>query len=291
MGDIITAAAYNNGKEGERGEEGEIMLPEATALTNSIEEFILHDCANSLPGEGPIFGAPLVGFASAADPLFDEFTREEIIGHVFRRPREWLADAVTVIAYFLPFREHLRRSNYGGDLPSDEWLHGRFRGEEFNQQVRRFLVSSLQNLGGKALAPALEKELVVDYAALTSNWSERHVAYAAGLGTFGLNRGLITEKGLAGRFGSIITNLAFPATSRLYDKIFQYCPYLMEGTCGVCIERCPAGAITQRGKDKAACYQYMFIEDHLRQRREQFGYEHSICGKCQVGVPCEGGIP
>lgn len=35
-------------------------------------------------------------------------------------------------------------------------------------------------------------------ASFTSVWSERHVAYVCGLGTFGLSRGLITEKGQCG---------------------------------------------------------------------------------------------
>jgi epoxyqueuosine reductase len=40
-----------------------------------------------------------------------------------------------------------------------------------------------------------------------SSWSERHAAYAAGLGTFGLCDGLITARGKAVRFGSIISKL------------------------------------------------------------------------------------
>jgi len=35
-----------------------------------------------------------------------------------------------------------------------------------------------------------------------SSWSERHAAYAAGLGTFSLNDALITPKGIAHRLGS-----------------------------------------------------------------------------------------
>ena len=42
-----------------------------------------------------------------------------------------------------------------------------------------------------------------------SKWSERHAAYACGLGTFGLSKGLITEKGMAGRFASIIVSEVF----------------------------------------------------------------------------------
>ena len=56
------------------------------------------------------------------------------------------------------------------------------------------------NLGNSSVSGNTDK--VGDYA---SNWSERHVAYVCGLGTFGC-QGLITSKGLAGRFGSIITD-------------------------------------------------------------------------------------
>lgn len=33
-----------------------------------------------------------------------------------------------------------------------------------------------------------------------SNWSERHAAYVCGLGTFGLSKGLITDKGMGRTF-------------------------------------------------------------------------------------------
>jgi hypothetical protein len=42
---------------------------------------------------------------------------------------------------------------------------------------------------------------------VTSNWSERHSAYIAGLGTFCLSYSLISEKGCAGRYGTVVTDL------------------------------------------------------------------------------------
>jgi len=45
------------------------------------------------------------------------------------------------------------------------------------------------------MAPALDKRFVI--TDLQSNWSERHVAFIAGLGTFGLSRSLITPLGTA----------------------------------------------------------------------------------------------
>jgi len=41
----------------------------------------------------------------------------------------------------------------------------------------------------------------------SSNWSERHIAYAAGMGTFSLNDAFITEKGIAIKLLSVVTEL------------------------------------------------------------------------------------
>ncbi len=265
--------------------------PDSAGLQNSLDRFIDNDRGNKLPNGEQIFNHPLIGFASAEDPIFGEFRNEAVIGPLFRPPCSWFSEAVTVISYFLPFSEYIRRSNYDNLQTSQEWLHGRFLGEKFNQAVSRFLVSELENSGGKAVVPALEPEYCADYQAFSSNWSERHIAYAAGLGSFGLSRGLITEKGLAGRFGSIITDLRFKASPRKAGNPFQNCPFFADKSCGVCIDRCPSGAIQAHGKDKSACNRYTRIEDHLREMRLRYGYEHSVCGKCQVNVPCEDCIP
>jgi epoxyqueuosine reductase QueG len=260
-------------------------------LLRNIAAFVKKDPENKLPDGTTIFVAPLLGFAPASDPIFEEFCIETVIGPLFRHPQQWLAEAYTVISYFLPFSEAVRHSNYG-DLPTSvTWLHSRFLGEQFNEKLRRFLLTELQDMGGKAVSPGLHQDYRADYQHFTSNWSERHIAYAAGLGSFGLSRGLITEKGMAGRFGSVITDLQFPATTRSSDNPFQNCPFLADQSCGVCIDRCPSGAITAQGKNKFACYKYTRVEDHLKALREKFGYEHSICGKCQVEVPCENSIP
>lgn len=46
----------------------------------------------------------------------------------------------------------------------------------------------------------------------SSSWSERHVAYAAGLGNFGLNGCLITSLGTSVRFASLVTSLPLEVT-------------------------------------------------------------------------------
>ncbi len=256
-------------------------------MTNLLEK----DTANYLDDGINIFNAPLLGVADAQDLLFTRYRNEEhIIGSKFRKPEEWLPNAKTVISYFLPFSDEVRRSNYSPE-PSMTYVHARFKGEDFSNKLRYWLVEELTEMGGSALAPLIEDAYYHDYSTGSSNWSERHVAYAAGLGTFNHGRSLITEKGCAGRFGSVITGLWFEPTKRNYDDPYSNCLLRRGYKCGKCIKRCPSGAITSTGKDKIICYEYAILKDLVKQEREKYGYLYSTCGKCQVTVPCEAGIP
>lgn len=262
-------------------------------LLEKMTDFILQDPGNYLKENFRIFDAPLLGICRADDPLFIEMKKEHIIGSLFRTPVEWLDGAASVISFFIPFSEELRRSNYPKDTLSVEWQHGRFMGEDFNKKLRQLLIQELEAAGGRAVAPALEKGMVIDHKIFRSSWSERHVAYIAGLGTFSLNRGLITNKGMAGRFGSVITNLDLTPDSRKYSEPFQYCPGLRDNSCSICIERCPAGAITREGMEKLACRNYNHREDDpiVNEFKQKYKYPYSACGKCQTCVPCEKEIP
>jgi epoxyqueuosine reductase QueG len=227
-----------------------------------------------------IFSSPLVASASATDPIFDTYKDPAVIGPHHLTPTEWLPGARTVISYFLPFSERVRSSNSICEgLPSREWVYGRYEGEMANDAVRRFICGEIEKLGGRALVPAFDSGR---YGVINrrSTWSERHAAYAAGLGTFSLGRSLITKRGCAGRFGSVITDLALMPDIRPYSTIDAYC-----NNCGDCIRRCPSGAIQSWGKDSAQCadYQDAYVKPKFLPR---YG-----CGKCQTAVACEAGIP
>ncbi|MBS4030939.1 MAG: epoxyqueuosine reductase [Clostridiales bacterium] len=260
-------------------------------LLQIMTETALTSTGNTFKNTYRFYDPPIIGFADADDQLFQEMKKDEIIGDIYRLPKEWLPEATTVISYFLPFTTEVRHSNHEPGLASIEWLHARFPGEEFNNQMRRIVIKELENAGGKALAPMLEPEMVIDYNIYASNWSERHAAYIAGLGTFSLNAALITEKGMSGRFGSVITNLKFDPTPRSYSHPFAHCPQTNDGKCGACIQRCPVNAITKEGKDKAKCHYYLFTDNPLQDTNKEFGYPYSACGKCQSNVPCESSIP
>lgn len=257
--------------------------------------------------DSPIWDDPLVGFADGDDPLFMEYKR--IIGDYHLTPRELIRHAadvfgeaphrslerVSVISWVFPTAAPTRESNRVQERePSRRWIHTRYYGEGFSDAVRAHLVDLLTGAGYLAIAMPMRSPLFRRYDhempnSPTSNWSERHIAYAAGLGTFSLNDGFITPRGMAIRCGSVVTNLPLQASPRPYRTHVSNCLYLDEGTCGECIERCPANAISTAGHDKMKCFAYVDKAlFHLRLR-------HSItvagCGLCQTGVPCEAAIP
>lgn len=231
----------------------------------------------------PVYDTPLVGVAAAADPLFERYRDPAVIGRHHRTPEEWLPGAASVVCYFLPFSAEVRAANHIPGLPAPEWVAARFEGEAFNDLLRSRLAEWLRAMGGEAIVPCHTPHYQI--IARRSNWSERHAAYAAGLGTFGLSHSLITARGTAGRFGSVISTLPLEPTPRPYSGPFDYCPWKMSGGCGACIPRCPPGAITPEGKDIARCAHHL---DHVV--RPVFAPRYG-CGKCQTAVPCEHAIP
>ncbi len=234
-----------------------------------------------------IFETPILSFASADDEMFRQLKNKEVIGPHFMLPKEWLAKAKTVISFFLPFTSAIRGSNTENmKWPSDGWMNGRIEGQVFVSSLAAFIKDELETNGWQTVTPAADPRFISasgtgkifgdGLITFTSNWSERHVAFIGGLGTFGLSKGLITEKGIAGRLGSVITEMETEADTRKYHGLYEYCCM-----CGKCAENCPADAISgETGKDHTKCSQ--FLERVLERHRPYYG-----CGKCQVGVPCE----
>ena len=237
-----------------------------------------------------IFDELLMGCASAEDLYFAEAKKPEIIGPHFLGPQEWLPGAKTVVSVFLPFSEQVREANRR-DLsrPADEWLHARYEGQNFQNKICGFALDVLKEEGFAAMAPMIDTRfksgnpIVPDkreQSHYSSNWSERHAAWTAGLGTFGLSKGLITRKGIAGRFISIITSAVFEPDKRPFTGIYDYCI-----KCGACVRNCPVNAISMdKGKMHSPCSD--FLDLTIEKYKPRYG-----CGKCQVKVPCEDKAP
>ncbi len=250
----------------------------------------------------PAFAEPAVGFSSAADPLYP-FYKKHIDENFYRLPTQWLEskyghafdpENVSVISWVLPQTENTRDlSRASTDCPTMEWQMVRVHGEECNRALADAVVAWLNAQGYEAIAPMTSPEFSwgdSEKFYLMSNWSERHTAFISGLGTFGLCDGLISIKGKAARYGSVIVAAKLTPTERKYTEYNEFCQ--AKNGCTACIRRCPAGAITaDGGHNKAKCQQYHkeVIAKVCHDRYDYDGY--SVCGLCQTGVPCECGIP
>ncbi|MFZ5634740.1 MAG: hypothetical protein ACOY40_18070 [Bacillota bacterium] len=255
---------------------------------------------------GRYFDAPLVGFARGDDPVF-EMVREQV-GPESMTPCQALANSmqaggldgeirpaeVSVIAWVLPINSLIREKNRAQKTdPAPEWSYTRNYGEEFNNDLRRRVVGWLEARGYPAAAPILlpQFRIINDPARrnFTSTWSERHTAYACGLGTFSLNDALITARGIAHRVGSVVVRTSLPEAHRPYQGHLDYC--LADSGCRACIKRCPVNAISESGHDKVVCHRMTYAGEEAAARRKRLGIDKTGCGLCQVGVPCEERIP
>lgn len=274
-------------------------------LRELMEGFVASSPLNRLQriDGSPMFDAPLVGIADGYDPLFAQY--KQIIGPFHLTPLEvtraaldsgeqaahfGLAD-LRVICWALPITRETRLSNRREVVgPSERWAHTRTFGQEFNHALRDQVTAWLRAEGYVAVAPTLSSLYAQgpSVSAYTSAWSERHALYAAGLGTFSLNDGFITAKGIAMRCGSVITNLPLPVTPRTFANYRANCLFY-SGGCDACIRRCPAGAISPQGHDKAKCAAYH--QTVLAPLCASYGVAMVGCGLCQTGVPCESCIP
>lgn len=228
-----------------------------------------------------IYDAPLLAFGDAADPLFERLKQPDGVGPQAMAPREWLPAARGVICLFAPYTQAIKKRN-AADLsqPAAAWLHGRYEGQVCLDRLTGHLLEALRAAGYQAMAPSLDQRFQASKIRFTSNWSERHAGYICGLGTFGLSKGLITEKGVCGRLTSLITDACLAPEPRPYSGLYDYCV-----RCGACVRHCPAGAITmERGKEHPTCSE--FLDKTLACFAPRYG-----CGKCQAGVPCESRNP
>lgn len=253
------------------------------------------DPGNAMAAHGGMrmYEEPLVAVAAANDEWFIRFTESGIVGPRYMTPDTWLAGAQSVVCWFLPFTKIVRDTNRAPGLPSEEWASAKIDGEAFNNALKLFVTDWLHRHSAEAVAPTCDKRFSV--VNRLPNWSERHAAFVAGLGTFGLHRALITAKGTAGRLGSVISTLKLDPTPRPYTRHDEYCPFLSQlpeqkaagkkPKCGACIRRCPAHSISESGKAHDICSDFIDNEV-LPLYAPRYG-----CAKCNVGVPCEAGIP
>jgi len=251
-----------------------------------------------------IFEKPLVGFVAGDDPIFIKF--KEIIGPHHYTPAKimaWQAEKngvtppsageLSVVSFVLPITGKTRRENAGEtEWCSERWAQTRLRGEIFSQALVRETVIYLMGKGILAVSPDVTpmfKKRRYPKVGWASPWSHRHIAYAAGLGTFGKNDLLITEKGCAHRVGSFVVHRKLKPDRQRPEDIHASCLQYQGIECLKCAKRCPVEAIDINGHNKETCYGY--VAKSLRHCNKNYHIFIYGCGLCSVNVPCEAGIP
>ncbi|TGE33775.1 epoxyqueuosine reductase [Desulfosporosinus sp. Sb-LF] len=217
---------------------------------------------------------PLVGFASAHDPLFAQM--KEIIGPHHLHPSDLLPDAQTVIAFFIPFAKSIITANRKSSQIASEWAVAYI---ETNQLIETISIELKKELATYGINVATQKATHnFNEQDLTAVWSHKSMAYVAGLGTFGVNQLLITESGCAGRFCSAVISAEITPTPR---PSRESCHYKRDSNCLFCVKNCPTGALTIHGLDKQRCYSQLLDVD---KQFPELGL-CDVCGKCAMG-PC-----
>jgi len=249
---------------------------------------------------GHCFDEPLVRCVSAEDPIFESY--KEIIHSEHPTPKEAFEKTFgagsfsggTVISMVLPIGETIRESNRTQtEKPSKVWSIFNYEGGFFMEKMLKHLEAYLQSLGYRTVAPAIADWYVIkpfgEPPVLGSNWSERHVAYAAGLGTVSINEGFISERGIAVRLASVVTELILDPDSRTDKKPMGNCLLHSKGICGACITRCPAKALSKEGHDKMKCWKFAYGPE-MKALAASYGAPAGStagCSLCQTRVPCE----
>jgi epoxyqueuosine reductase QueG len=282
------------------------MLDSAIQVEKILLDFWESSPCNSLhlaTGE-KAWEKPHVAIALGDDPLFQHY--KEMIGPFLWTPAEAFAMAfpdkpapaeeLRVISYVLPQTTTTRADQrQEKTMPAERWARSRFHGEEFNCDLRLHLAEALTIAGYPSVAPERLPGFAYQQSerfGLASNWSERHAAFIAGHGTFGLSDAMITRWGQAVRFGSVVSRINLPATARTYGEDHHaWCLWYAKGSCGACAKRCPVEAITtSSGHDKQACFDYIRVTT-APYATKTYGTGATPCGLCQVKIPCEAQVP
>jgi epoxyqueuosine reductase len=273
-------------------------------LSGAIKSFVEESDENTLGSNynEKAWESPLVGFSRGDDELYTFYKKD--IGDFYWTPCEIFSKTfpvidvtpqeLSIISWVLPqTRKTKEQQQKDRVYPVERAVLARVNGDKFNIEIGNFVVDLLCKEGYAALCPMLspfwESKKSEKYS-FASTWSERHTAYVCGLGTFGLSDGLITSVGKAIRCGSVIAKINTERTERPYSKHNEYCLFFKTGSCMKCAQKCPAGAITEKGHDKLKCreYQKNVIVKYINQR---YNINAMYCGVCQFGVPCESAIP
>lgn len=264
-----------------------MILELRETVTNIIKKYIME--YEKKPEITSKWGEPLVGFADANSSEIPKFREIAYAEHIM--PDEVLENPTVIISYYVPFTEELAETNVGnGDIASTEWARTYEETNKMFGELNQYLTEEIKKMGYDA---KYAKEANSFHPVkLMSKWSHRHFAWLAGLGTFGINNMLITEKGCCGRYSTLVTTLPIEPDRPVEE---EYCLYKKKGICGVCVDNCPSGALTLDGYNRDTCRVVLLKNaaihtglgnSYVDENGNPNSIGSDVCGKCEVKLPC-----
>ena len=239
-------------------------------ITNKIIEYVKN--YPDMKNVKNIWQEPIVGFADAKSAYIASL--KTVVSPDHKLPEDYMENPNIVISYFIPFTKELADINIDveGNMAAQEWSDAYNLTNTMIADINQYVVDFLTEMGYRAVVPT---GIIFDKERILSNWSQRHIAYAAGLGTFGINNMLISEKGCCGRYGSFVADIPVEPDSLVTE---ERCLYKKNGSCKKCVKNCFSGALTTEGFDRKKCYEICMLND------AKTGAD--VCGKCDINIPC-----
>jgi epoxyqueuosine reductase len=214
------------------------------------------------------------------DERFEILPRVAFREHLL--PRDLLAEARSVIVFFIPFQDTLIKENKKGERPCRNWGVAYVQTNDLIAKVGNALGELLARHGYKSgLTPATHN---FDEVRLMARWSHKHLGHLVGLGRFGVHRLLITPMGCAGRLGSLVTEAELGNHPLIEAP--EACLLKAGRECGKCVEACPVQALGENDFDRQRCW------SRLKDNRSSLDYlsdlpeSTHVCGKCAALMPC-----
>ena len=245
-------------------------------LEERIEKLIKDKVAEI--GRPDLFREPRVGFVSAEDPRLKNI--KEIVGPWHDLPEEQLPGAKSIIAYYVPSTREVAMNPTDSPFSGLIWSEAYVLINENFEAISRAVAELLKSEGYEASTVKATNDY--DHSDPVSSWSHRTMACAAGLGSFGMNRILITEKGSAVRYCSLLTTADLRPTGP-YDG--PKCLGLEGGSCSICLDACPVNALTRWYDGGKFDCQSLQDQYHDLMLEELSVDTAGTCGKCISSCP------
>ena len=223
--------------------------------------------------------SPLLATASV-DQRFEQLPRIAADDHL--HPTDLLSGAVSVIVFFIPFKQDLIKENETGARPCRNWGVAYVQTNELIGRLSQALGDLLAEKGFNAgLTPATHN---FDETRLMARWSHKHLGYLAGLGRFGVHNLLITPAGCAGRLGSLVTDAELGDHPLIETQ--EACLVKAGRECGKCMPVCPVEALREDGFERRRCWDRLNENRAVLDNFADLPESTHVCGKCAAMMPC-----